>query len=73
MGKAIWNLVIYGFSIFLVPYYIVLVVNNPKDYWHWFGLVVWVYLLVSTLVDTYVYSALREAKRVADTEEAHNR
>lgn len=70
MKDSVWemltSLIVYFSSVFLLPLMIVRLVNNPHDYWNWFGVVIWTYLLLSTMMDTYVrvpiVKAIREEK-----------
>lgn len=59
--NAVWAIAIYIAGIFMLPYFIVTVVNHPHDYWNWVGLVIWAYLLLSTLVEAYIKNPIVSA------------
>jgi hypothetical protein len=46
---------------FILPLAIVRLVKDPDDYWSWVGLVVWIWLLLSTLVTTFVTDPIVKA------------
>jgi hypothetical protein len=59
--NTIIALAIYVAGMFILPLAIVRLVKDPDDYWSWVGLVVWIWLLLSTLVTTFVTDPIVKA------------
>jgi hypothetical protein len=60
MFFKVWSVVILVASWFVIPYTAIQVYQNPGDYWKWFGLVIWVYLMVSESVTVFSWRAKDE-------------
>lgn len=50
----VFNFVVMVAALFILPLRILSVIDAPKDYWHWVGMLAWSYLLIEATIETAI-------------------